>query len=255
MTAKTNDKSPRGRKSRAQSDVVPSKTNAAKEGRGKSKVRKSRTVEGTKHPRTPDQLSVDKVQSVQETLANYDYEGETSSRQKKTKLSGMVAPDLTMSVAQKAAQSLQDGANKFVFDDRIRFLLRTKRMEHGLSYQGLSDFLHVSWGTVRKWEQGGITTCHVSQLPLLRQFINGELDEEIHLARFSLKNSSYIPKLPREAKNCIEKFANTIYLCNNQPELREELLEYLDETSKTSLLWLVSPEQNSPDFSPDKLPR
>jgi hypothetical protein len=151
--------------------------------------------------------------------------------------------------------TFQPDATRFVFDERTRLMLRAKRMELGLSYQGLGNFLHVSWGTIRKWEQGAIQTCHVTQVPLLKQFINGEMDEEIRLARFSMKPTSYIPKLPREAKNCIEKFANTVYLCHNQPELREELLEYLDETSKTSLLWLVSPDQDSPGFSPEDLPR
>ena len=225
--------------------------------RGKHKGRGKRSAK-VKVPKSPGQLPEDGRgfgQNMREVSAVYDYEDASlpASQRLPSSLAEQRKGSQLIAALEEEAMPQPDPP-KFVFDDRTRFLLRFKRMEHGLSYQGLSTFLHVSWGTVRKWEQGAITTCHVSQVPLLRQFIDGELDEEIRLARFAMKTSSYIPKLPREAKNCIEKYANTIYLCSNQPELREELLEYLDETSKTSLLWLVSPDLDSPYFSLDNLP-
>jgi len=229
---------------------------SSKAKRGKRKGRLKRT-EKVKAPKFPEQWpEVGSVcgQNMREASAVYNYEDVPLPALKALPSSRAGQRKGSRLCVQGEEVMSQPETSKFVFDDRIRFLLRSKRMEHGLSYQGLSNFLHVSWGTVRKWEQGAITTCHVSQVPLLRQFIDGEMDEEIRLARFAMKTSSYIPKLPREAKNCIEKYANTIYLCSSQPELREELLEYLDETSKTSLLWLVSPDLDSPYFSLDNLP-
>ncbi len=119
-------------------------------------------------------------------------------------------------------------------DNTVRHRIREKRLQLGLPYQQLAFFFNICWSTLRKWEQGPTTHCSVALRPKLEAFINGECDEEI-LRQVKTEANRYPRNLPASVIFCMERFGNIYALLECQPELRDALLQGMNQVSQKVL--------------------
>lgn len=127
------------------------------------------------------------------------------------------------------------------FNPVLRQRLRRKRVELGLSYQRLSEYLGVHWSTIRKWEVGPTAFCHVQVARRLLRLLTGGMDDEIQQHESHPVYGRAPRYLPDNARLCLERVGSTYAVCNRRHDLQGELLQQLETLSNSALTELMGP--------------
>ncbi|MFA6815734.1 MAG: helix-turn-helix transcriptional regulator [Lentisphaeria bacterium] len=127
--------------------------------------------------------------------------------------------------------------NKLTADIRTR--LKEKRIQLGLTYLSLSKFFEVNWSTIRKWELGPTITCNITKFKKLIAFIHGDYDDQLKegmpICPYSENN-----RLPGTVRLCMERLSNTYMICKNNEDLKQQLIENVNQTTCEILQDLIS---------------
>lgn len=94
-----------------------------------------------------------------------------------------------------------------MFNDAVRFLLRQKRLELGLTYERLANIFNVNWSTIRKWENGPTERCALFCRPLVNDFLDGKFD---HIIRPRPAAASYAEQPSQVAASAIVSMGDTL---------------------------------------------
>lgn len=127
------------------------------------------------------------------------------------------------------------------FNPVLRQRLRRKRVELGLSYQRLSEYLGVHWSTIRKWEVGPTAFCHVQVSRRLLRLLSGDLDDEILQQENHPVYGRARRYLPENARLCLERVGSAYAVCHRRQDLQGVLLHQLETLSNSALTELLGP--------------
>lgn len=139
------------------------------------------------------------------------------------------------------------------FNPVLRQRLRRKRVEMGLSYQRLSEYLGVHWSTIRKWEVGPTAFCHGQAGRRLLRLLTGGMDDEIQLNESNPIYGNTPRYLPENARLCLERMGNTYAVCKSRYDLQGVFLQQLGEVSNTALTKLVGNSATQPGATARRL--
>ncbi len=126
----------------------------------------------------------------------------------------------------------------------VQLRLARKRRQLCLSYRALGKFFHVDWSTFRKWEMGpaGEMTCRNHFREMLNRYLNGEYDQR--LTTLQGPTGELLEgwrALPPQVHQCMECITSTYDLCQPHPELRERLLQEVEDATRKALRLLCAP--------------
>ncbi|NLZ64123.1 MAG: helix-turn-helix transcriptional regulator [Lentisphaerae bacterium] len=147
-----------------------------------------------------------------------------------------------MGVSQKNGRITFDGQ----LNDKVRRLIREKRLHLGLTYRALAAYFHSSWSTIRKWEYGPTRSCSLSQRPRLEAFLNGDCDAEL-LQQVTMPVPAYKMNFPEPVQCCMERMGTILSLLYTRPELLDRMLNDIEQVSQTILQQLVNDESSKQD--------
>lgn len=127
-----------------------------------------------------------------------------------------------------------------IFTPEIRKKFRCKRLQLGLSFANIGQFLGVNWSTVRKWEQGPTRSCSGFLVKKIQRFLAGGYDSVLNEKCRYRGDAGYYPhQIPEIVSQCSEKVANTYFLCDHHPDLRKELMENVVDITNSVLASLA----------------
>ncbi len=141
----------------------------------------------------------------------------------------------------KPAASLSTGCSfDGTFTPSLCLAFKRRRQAVCASLPQLSQVMHVNISTLRKWEEGRVTTCHGRYVARIADFLNGAYDRQ--LRAFNEDSGSIIRlwlELPDSMHRCIERALTIYQLCSPHPDLQEGMLDgfdgAMDGTVKTLL--------------------
>ena len=147
-----------------------------------------------------------------------------------------------MGVSQKNGRIVFDGQ----LNDKVRRLIREKRLQLGLTYRDMAAYFCSSWSTIRKWEYGPTRSCSLSQRPRLEAFLNGDCDAEL-VQQVTMHIPVYKMNFPAPVQCCMERMETILSLLCTRPELLERMLNDIEQVSQTILQQLVNGENSNGD--------
>ncbi len=130
-----------------------------------------------------------------------------------------------------------------ILTPEIRAMLLSKRCQLQVSYEELSLKLGVNWSTLRKWELGVTGSCSLRYRRRLVAFLRGEFDisliehaeGEIESKRFKTRTL-----LPTQIFQLTEQLENTYKLCARRPDVREQLVQRMEDVALETLKRLIN---------------
>ncbi len=131
------------------------------------------------------------------------------------------------------------------FTGFVRQKLREKRIDLGLPYQRIARFFGINWATFRKWELGPTEACELCFRPRLEAFLNGDYDVFLRSQAQIRKNHSCGNMIPGEIRACLERISNAYRLCQERPDLRDELVQTIDQATTETMSNLIEPHSTA----------
>ena len=124
----------------------------------------------------------------------------------------------------------------------IQRRLKEKRLQLGLTYRLLGDYFHVSWSTFQKWECAPAPArCQKHFRNLLNSYLAGEHDEALKTYQDPVEELiEKWRRLPPLVHQCMERITTTYDLCQGRPDLRQALVQALDNAAQNALQRLFS---------------